>query len=52
MLLTSTEDMTGQQKENSEDHLSPTNMSSVEVAKSGDKGDDSHITRGEVTEYI
>lgn len=43
--LTSTEKIVGQWKEYVEDLLNPTDMSFIEEAESGDKGDDSSITR-------
>lgn len=50
-LLTLTEDVR-RWKENFEDFLNPSSTSSIEDAESGDEGDNSPITFGEVTEVV
>lgn len=51
-MLTSIEDVVGQWKEYFKDLLNLTGMPSVVEAESGDKGDDSCITKCEVTQVV
>ena len=52
VLLTSTGDVVRRWKEYFEDLLNPTNAPSMEEAEPGDSGEDSSITRAEVTEVV